>query len=383
MVDRVENHKKEFGEAPVLSFEVPQPTVLIGQFSDLIESRSLLCLTDQGLSMSFSPRSDNVIRIVNTVRQDKKKFTYPNIKFRREDRWANAVKAVLYELAKENIKIGGYNILISGRGAGADSWSLTSSLYIGTLYGISKLENLNLSKEKILELSKKANSFSPSNQARLRDLWILINARLGKIYLWSEKKEEGEEIVYEGNGQKSFIVFSALPFSVLTPEEDEFRIEAKEVLASMESKSVNLSDIRKLTEKEARTMASRYPDRERRCLTHLVVENECCQKAKEAIDKKDLTSFGKILFSLQRSIVENAELSSPELDWIWRRGQECDGVLGLCLIGLGIAGSFLAVVDGRASNLYARKEEEYERIFGFRSTIRPFIPLGSPFEERQ
>ena len=383
MVDQVENHKKEFGEAPVLSFEVPQPTVLIGQFSDLIESRSLLCLTDQGLSMSFSPRSDNVIRIVNTVRQDKKKFTYPNIKFRREDRWANAVKAVLYELAKENIKIGGYNILISGRGAGADSWSLTSSLYIGTLYGISKLENLNLSKEKILELSKKANSFSPSNQARLRDLWILINARLGKIYLWSEKKEEGEEIVYEGSGQKSFIVSSALPFSVLTPEEDEFRIEAKEVLASMESKSVNLSDIRRLTEKEARTMASRYPDRERRCLTHLVVENECCQKAKEAIDKKDLTSFGKILFSLQRSIVENAELSSPELDWIWRRGQECDGVLGLCLIGLGIAGSFLAVVDGRASNLYARKEEEYERIFGFRSTIRPFIPLGSPFEERQ
>lgn len=383
MVDQVENHKKEFGEAPVLSFEVPQPTVLIGQFSDLIESHSLLCLTDQGLSMSFSPRSDNVIRIVNTVRQDKKKFTYPNIKFRREDRWANAVKAVLYELAKENIKIGGYNILISGRGAGADSWSLTSSLYIGTLYGISKLENLNLSKEKILELSKKANSFSPSNQARLRDLWILINARLGKIYLWSEKKEEGEEIVYEGSGQKSFIVSSALPFSVLTPEEDEFRIEAKEVLASMESKSVNLSDIRRLTEKEARTMASRYPDRERRCLTHLVVENECCQKAREAIEKKDLPSFGKVLFSLQRSIVENAELSSPELDWIWRRGQECDGVLGLCLIGLGIAGSFLAVVDGRASNLYARKEEEYERIFGFRSTIRPFIPLGSPFEERQ
>ena len=289
----------------------------------------------------------------------------------------------MYELAKDNIKIGGYNILISGRGAGADSWSLTSSLYFGTLYGISKLENLNLSKGKILEISKKANSFSPSNQARVRDLWILINAKPGKIYLWSEKKEEGEEIVYEGNGQKSFIVSSALPFSVLTPEEDEFRIEAKEVLASMESKSVNLSDIRRLTEKEARTMASRYPDRERRCLTHLVVENECCQKAKEAIEKKDLTSFGKILFSLQRSIVENAELSSPELDWIWRRGQECDGVLGLCLIGLGIAGSFLAVVDGRASNLYARKEEEYERIFGFRSTIRPFIPLGSPFEERQ
>ena len=86
MVDQVENHKKEFGEAPVLSFEVPQPTVLIGQFSDLIESRSLLCLTDQGLSMSLSPRSDSVIRIVNTGRQDKKKITYPNIKERREDR---------------------------------------------------------------------------------------------------------------------------------------------------------------------------------------------------------------------------------------------------------------------------------------------------------
>ena len=383
MGDQVENHKKEFGEVPVLSFEVPQPTVLMGQFSDLIESYGLLCLTDQGLNMSFSPREDNVIRVVNTVRQDKKKFTYPNIKFRREDRWANAVKAVMYELSKANIKIGGYNILISGRGAGADSWSLTSSLYIGILYGISRLENLNLTKENILEIARKANSFSPSHQARLRDLWILVNAKPGKVYLWSEKKGEGEEINYEGSGQKSFIVSSSLPFSVLTPEEDEFRLEAKEVVSSMENKSISLSDIRKLTEKEARTMASRYPDRERRCLTHLVVENECCQKAKDAIEKKDLATFGKTLFSLQRSIVENAELTSPELDWIWRRGQECEGVLGLCLIGIGIAGSFLAVVDGRASNLYARKEEEYERIFGFRSTLRPFVPLGSPFEERQ
>ena len=383
MGDQVENHKKEFGEVPVLSFEVPQPTVLMGQFSDLIESYGLLCLTDQGLNMSFSPREDNVIRVVNTVRQDKKKFTYPNIKFRREDRWANAVKAVMYELSKANIKIGGYNILISGRGAGADSWSLTSSLYIGILYGISRLENLNLTKENILEIARKANSFSPSHQARLRDLWILVNAKPGKVYLWSEKKGEGEEINYEGSGQKSFIVSSSLPFSVLTPEEDEFRLEAKEVVSSMENKSISISDIRKLTEKEARTMASRYPDRERRCLTHLVVENECCQKAKDAIEKKDLATFGKTLFSLQRSIVENAELTSPELDWIWRRGQECEGVLGLCLIGIGIAGSFLAVVDGRASNLYARKEEEYERIFGFRSTLRPFVPLGSPFEERQ
>ena len=128
MVDQVENHKKEFGEAPILSFDVPQPTVLMGQFSDLIESNCLLCLTDQGLSLSFSPREDNIIRVVNTVRQDKKKFSYPNIKYRREDRWANAVKAILSELAKMNIKIKGYNILVSGRGAGADSWSLTASL---------------------------------------------------------------------------------------------------------------------------------------------------------------------------------------------------------------------------------------------------------------
>lgn len=146
----------------------------------------------------------------------------------------------------------------------------------------------------------------------------------------------------------------------------------------MADHSVPISEIRTMTEKEARTMTSRFPDQERRCLTHLVVENECSTKAASSIIKGDRNSFGRVLFMLQRSVVENAELTSPELDWIWRRGQECDGVLGLGSIGVGIAGSFLAVVDGRASNLYARKEEEYERIFGFRSSIRPFVPLNSP-----
>lgn len=378
MVEQNENHRKEFGEAPVLSIEVPQPTVLIGQFCDVIMAHSLICLTDQGISMTFSPRNDNVIRIVNSVRQDKKKFTYPNIKYRREDRWANAVKAVLHELSRRNRKIGGYNIFLSGRGAGADSWSLTSSLFVGTLLAMDELEGLGLGKDEIMDICLKANSFSPDHQARHRDLWILLNGKEGMVYLWSEQERKAEEMAFGDLGKSCYIVSSALPPSYLTPEEEEFRDMAKDVVTLMADHSVPISEIRTMTEKEARTMTSRFPDQERRCLTHLVVENECSTKAASSIIKGDRNSFGRVLFMLQRSVVENAELTSPELDWIWRRGQECDGVLGLGSIGVGIAGSFLAVVDGRASNLYARKEEEYERIFGFRSSIRPFVPLNSP-----
>ncbi|MGN1164027.1 MAG: hypothetical protein ACI4S4_04370 [Candidatus Ornithospirochaeta sp.] len=357
---------------------VPQPTVLAGQFADLIEANSLICLTDDGLSLSFSPRPDNVVRIVNSVRQDKKKFSYSNIKYRREDRWANAVKAVLYELSKAGIKIGGYNILIRGRGAGADSWSLTSSLFVGILLAMDKLEGLDLSKERVMEMSIAANSFCPNYQARKRDLWILLNAEEGMVYLWSEKKGAGEPLEYSDSSLRSYILSSSLPFQVLTPEEDEFRAKAKDVIATMAERNIYLSDIRAMSEKEARSIASRLPDVERRCLTHLVLDNECAVKAADALLRRDMQALGRTLFVLQRSVVENAELTSPEMDWIWRRGQEGEGVVGLCSIGLGIAGSFIAVVDDRASNLYARREEEYERIFGFRSSVRPFRPLRSP-----
>ena len=378
MGDQVEHHRKEFGEDPVLSLSVPQPTVLAGQFSDLIEAKSLICLTDDGLSLSFSPRSDNVVRIVNSVRQDKKKFSYSNIKYRREDRWANAVKAVMYELGKAGIKIGGYNILVRGRGAGADSWSLTSSLFVGILVAMNELEGLSLSKERMLELSLAANSFCSNYQARRRDLWILLNAEEGKVYLWSEKKGTGESLPFSVSGAKIYILSSSLPFQVLTPEEDEFRTKAKDVISHMAERNISLGDIRKMSEKEARSIASRLPDVERRCLTHLVLDNECAVKAAEAIVRRDCLALGRSFFALQRSVVENAELTSPEMDWIWRRGQEGEGVIGLCSIGLGIAGSFIAIVDDRASNLYARREEEYERIFGFRSSVRPFYPLKSP-----
>lgn len=379
MAEQWENHRKEFGEEPLLSIEVPQPTVLVGQFSDLILANSLICLTDQGITMTFSRREDNVFRVVNTVRQDKKKFLYPNIKYRREDRWANSLKAVLSELARKSIRLSGYNILISGRGAGADSWSLSASLFVGTLLAMNELENLGLSKESILEIALSANSFSQSHQARQRDLWVLLNGREGMVYLWSEKDGKAEELEFRKNqGEECYIVSSALPPSYLTPEEEEFRVLAKDVVSTLKGTNLTVSDIQRLSEKEARAMTSRLPDAERRCLTHLVVENDCSSKAAASLQKGDMASFGRVLFALQRSVVENAELSSPELDWIWRRGQECEGVLGLSSIGVGIAGSFLAVVDGRATNLYARKEEEYERIFGFRSTLRPFMPLKSP-----
>lgn len=370
-------HKKEFETLPDIMISVPQATTLIGTFSEYVKGWSLSCNTSSGITLTFSRRDDNVVRIVNSARQDRKKFTSSTIKYRREDKWANAVKAVFYELGKLKIKCGGFNILLSGRGSGGTSSSLSSQLFVGTLYALNEILKLNFDKETLFSIALSASSFSPANSARYRDLWLLVYGEENMVYLCDEKKHEIRKTVYSLSSVVSCLFDSDIPYSVLTPEYEEFKLMIPDIIKSLMSRVPPDTEFRKLGEKDIRYYTSKLQDRERRALLYLSAASEYAREAFEEIASGDGRSFGRILSLAQRSLIVNAELTSPELDWIFRRCRESKAVIGMASIDVGTAGSFLCVVDENEEFPNNQRLEEYERIFGFHPKKTAFVPSSS------
>lgn len=372
-------HEREFNVPPETVVSVPQPTTLVGCFSEYIKGWSLICNTADGITLTLSKREDTVVRVINSAKQDKKKFLTTSIRYRREDKWANAVKSVYLALEREGVKAPGINLLLSGQGCVSGGDGLFSQIFVGLIVALNSLLSLGYSRDKIYEtaLSAASLSSSSSDSIRVRDIWVLTYGEKNHVYLFDERTEKVTGAEYAISPEESCIFDSSLPYSVLTPEYDEFRENLPSLVAAVKAKLPKGTELRNLGEKDVRYYSTGLIDYEKRCLVFLILSSEYAKKAFECIEKGEGVALGRILSQAQRSMVMNAELTCPELDWIFRRCRESKSVIGMASISKGTAGSFLCIVDSQSAFPDNQKVEEYERIFGFHPKKLPFIPYSS------
>ncbi|MFN3929628.1 MAG: galactokinase, partial [Thermoflexus sp.] len=82
---------------------------------------------------------------------------------------------------------------------------------------------------------------------------------------------------------------------------------------------------------------------------HVVTENERVLQAVAALERGDLQAFGALLYASHRSLRDDYEVSSPELDTLVEAAGSVAGVYGARLTGAGFGGSILAVVRREAA----------------------------------
>lgn len=372
-------HLKEYGVEPEIIIEAPQVMTLFGAFSDCINGYALMSTNDYGMRIAVSKRDDNTVKILNVTKQDKKKFIVTNIKYRKEDRWANAAKAILYELVMSGYQLGGMNITIKGPSAIGDNFSLCASIFSGLLVAVNSIYGLNIDADMMLKLAYSANGFSELFQTRLRDLITIFTAKKDNVIFFDLESYEYKMFEYPFNsipGVKSFLLSTSLPYSVLTPEMEEFRLSVLSLMQDVKSRLPKNFKIRELSDHQIRQELRLKPEIQRRQLMYVVEESELARQAGEAMESKDYETFSKLMVSLQKNLFTKAELTTPEIDWIVRKCGETEGVLGISQVFVGLSGTLITLIDSNIDIAYTCRLEEYERIFGFHATIRPYVPCG-------
>ena len=372
-----EIHLNEYGIEPAVIIEVPQVMTILGAFSDCIDGYALMGTNANGMTIGISKREDNSVKALNVSKQDKKKFQITSIKYRKEDRWANCIKAVLQELVSLGIQLTGLNITIKGESSICDNSTFASSMFVGILTGLNSLFNLNLDSEAIKRIAFLANRFSSIYQARLRDLITLLYIKPDSLAFFDLASYDYEFIEYpKKENISSILISTSIPFSVLTPELDEFRDEMCTFAKELKGRIPKGIKLRDLSEKDIRQGLHIPQEQKRRQLMFLIEESLCALKSVEALKTGDYISLGRMLNAQERSFETKAELTSPEIDWIVKRSNEIQKIYGICQIYIGAAGTLLALIDTSVNFPYTCHLEEYERIFGFHANIRPYIPYG-------
>ncbi len=370
-------HQGEYGVEPDVQVEVPQVTTLLGAFAEYCKGFSLTSTNSHGLRVALTRRDDNAVRVFNATRGERKKFQLSALKERKEDKWASIVKAVCQAMLSAELDIKGFDMTFKGQSAVADAPSIAAAIVSGMVYGLNSLYSLSLDANAMMRLGFSVNRFMTRYGSRLRDLVTLFTSEPGKVIFFDLESYDYSSYDYPfvaENGIGSYFIDCSLPEDELSGEVDIFRENCVKAV-KMAAPSLPIGEkLRSLSEWGIRHLHLPLPEDLKRALSFVAEDSAFARKGLDAIRNGDATAFGKIMAAEQRNLSELADLTSPEVDWLVKRGFEASGVKGITEISVGISGTLVALIENGAVEQYRAQLEEYERIFGFHPIMREYVP---------
>lgn len=376
----VRAHIAEYGQAPDLVVEVPQVTTIFGAFAEFCSGWSLSGTTSQGMRIAFTKRTDGQVQVFNATRGERKKFQLSAMRERKEDKWCAITKAVCQMLQASELKITGFDMTFKGHTAVADSPVLSGSLISGMLYALNKLYSFNCDPTTLIRLGFNSKRFLKDYEPRMRDLITLFTAEPGKIIRYNLDNYNYDYCDYpfvRGSGVVTWFIDCSLPDGELEGEVDDFRKTCAKASELVKGRLHDGARLRELNENDIRRhMHLPITEEMKRALSYVCEESQFADKAHKAILARNPIAFGKIIAAEQRNLFDMAELTSPEVDWLVRRGVEARGVRGVTEVSTGITGTLIALIDEEAEQGYFKFFDEYERIFGFRPKYSEYVPAG-------
>src|SRR5947208_7399698 len=132
--------------------------------------------------------------------------------------------------------------------------------------------------------------------------------------------------------------------------------KAAHTLGIRELRDAHLQDLEKLSGEE------------RKLARHVITENSRVLEAVQALQRQDFGAFGRLMYASHRSLRDDYEVSTPELDaFVGVAAQS--GALGARLTGAGFGGCAIALIKREEVEALAQSVRHHFEAHGFKQPV--------------
>ncbi|MFQ3546812.1 MAG: galactokinase family protein [Termitinemataceae bacterium] len=360
---------------PVMIAEAPGRLHLMGEHGEPGASLLLSTGINRYVRVAVSLRKDSSLRFFAADLNERKRTTLINLKYKREDRWANFIKMVIHGFAEWGYSIKGLNCSLTGNIPQQIGLASSSAIEIASALALRALLAPEMSDTDLLSLLSEASfSFFGRNEHPMDHL-IAFYAEKGHFLIADELTLSVRTIPLPLENYTILITDSKVPRFGVDMELKERNRDIRKGLDLLSRKREGATFRDYVTEDLMESMGSLPEEIRRRCL-HVVKELRRISDTEEALRKGDLSNFAKNVYHSHESLRDLLEVSCPEIDWLVKRSMEIDGVLCSRMTGQGFGGCIYTVIRKDAVEEYTRRMEDYERIFGFKPMVYEVSEAG-------
>ncbi|MDR1894485.1 MAG: galactokinase [Spirochaetales bacterium] len=364
MIDLAEIHKNEYGCKPEVVGSAPGVLNILGEHTDYNEGYVLQMALPQRSYVALSRRKDNSLRFYSHNLLERKRTTIPNLKFKKEDRWANLCKGVLAGFMEEGHSFKGLDITIYSEVPPRIGLGSSTSICAAAAAALNGLFSLKFKNLDLIKIVSDAEIVFMGLARTLSDAFTACIAKPGKLFFLDLRNLDYGHLPLDLSGRAFLVTNSNVPIIAEEADLIEFRENCQRCVDYLNRKRPGRT-LRDYSSRDLKFGMGLMPENSRRLCLHVLSENERVLEAQEAVKNGDLAALGKLMFRSHESLRDNYEVSCPELDWLVKRAGETEGVLGARMTGCGFGGCTVTLLNQGAAETFEKRLEEYEHIFGF------------------
>ena len=325
---------------PEIISTAPGRVNLIGDHTDYNQGFVLPAAIHMTTTIAVSRRVD---REVHTFAQGFAKsldqFPLDNIETCSKETWPNYIRGTIKYLQDVSKNFSGVNILISGdipQGAGLSS---SASLEIALLRAISELYQLNIEGIEAALIGQKAeNAFVGCNCGIMDQLVVALGLQGNAMLLDCSDLSYQDIPIPEGS--TILVVNSNIKRELVDSEYNARRKQCESV-----AKFLNVSSLRDLDIENLYKAEELLSDELFRRARHVMTEIRLVIDAAKAMEDKDLKLLGQLMAESHKSLRDDYEVSTNELDFLVDIiSTEMGGTGGVRMTGGGFGGCVVSIM---------------------------------------
>ena len=326
---------------------------LIGEHTDYNDGLVMPIALRLGVTVAATSRDDTSVRLTTDAAVSPRDVAYVLGAEGRDGTWVDRARGVTAMLAREGAAIRGFDAEITSDlpvGAGLGS---SAAFAIALLRSLSKLFDLALDDAVSARLAHAAETEFAGARAGMLDQLASVYGR-AKDALLIDMRDHATQVIPLPSTIELAVIDSGTRHEHATGGYNRRRAECEDACLHL-----GIASLRDIDGSPLDELLERLPAPLDRRVRHVVTENGRVRRAVDAVRARDDVELGQLLNASHRSLRDDYEVSTPELDELTGLAIGA-GALGARMVGGGFGGSIIALTRrGRGHDLAAEALARY------------------------
>lgn len=378
----VQAHIQEYSEKPDVVVMAPGRFHLIGEHTWYFKDKTLSMAADIPVYIAATVRNDSSLKFYYPQINDKRKANVTTCKFRKEDKWANILKAIIVGFTECGFPCKGLNITLWTDVPPNSGFGITTAIKVATALMIKALFYPNCTENVLLQAIERGNKFFLKVGNYLADIYTCLFAEEKSCLLTDHLKNTHTPIPFDFPDYTILLTDAKVPRISVWSEETVRTAENFLLMAELKRQK-NGYWIYEESPTEINDVFSVVTEDIRRRLSCLIKEHKLIMEAVAGLKSSNISQFARAVNKSHEGMRDLYNISCPEIDWLTKRVLELDsslkeGITGACsrITGKGFGRCTYTILKTCDIDKYIQKLGEYEKIFGFKPSYYEVKPSG-------
>jgi galactokinase len=324
-------------------FRAPGRVNLIGEHTDYNDGFVMPAAIDFSTWVTISPRDDRVVSVYSENFREQVNFNLDDPALRPKRHWSDYVKGVAVTLERSGYRMRGAQLHIRGDVPLGSGLSSSAAIEVAAGYALLENSGFAIDRAELAQLCQRAENEFVGTRCGIMDQFISCHGQKGKALLLDCRSLE-YRLLPLSDEARLVICNTMVKHELAGGKYNKRRAECEEGVGHLAQRLPDVRALRDVTMADLEAHGFDLPELVYQRCRHVISENARVVKAAAALERGDLSDFGRLMGESHRSLRDDYEVSCDELDVMVKLAGALPGIFGARMMGGGFGGCTVNLV---------------------------------------